>query len=52
MIARSNILVFAVTPLHMNIVAIIGLATALLAATIALNKMILKKYWLIQRLAS
>ena len=48
MIARSNIL-YSAAPLTMNVVAIIGAATALFAATIAFGKMILKKYWLIQQ---
>lgn len=42
MIARSNIL-YSLAPVTMNIVAIIGLATALLAATIALKQNDIKK---------
>jgi NADH-quinone oxidoreductase subunit L len=42
MIARSNIL-YSLAPLTMNIIAIIGLATALLAATIALKQNDIKK---------
>jgi len=42
MIARSNIL-YSLAPLTMNIVAITGLATALLAATIALKQNDIKK---------
>lgn len=42
MIARSNIL-YTAAPLTMNIVAIIGAATALLAATIALRQNDIKK---------
>lgn len=42
MIARSNVL-YSLAPLTMNIVAIIGLATALLAATIALKQNDIKK---------
>lgn len=42
MIARSNIL-YSLAPLTMNIVAIIGLATALVAATIALKQNDIKK---------
>ena len=42
MIARSNIL-YSMSPLTLNIVAIIGLATALLAATIALKQNDIKK---------
>ncbi len=42
MIARSNIL-YTMSPLALNIVAIIGLATALLAATIALKQNDIKK---------
>lgn len=42
MIARSNIL-YSLSPLTMNIVAVIGLATALLAATIALKQNDIKK---------
>src|SRR5690242_14062856 len=42
MIARSNIL-YSLAPLTMNIVAIVGLATALLAATIALKQNDIKK---------
>jgi NADH-quinone oxidoreductase subunit L len=42
MIARSNIL-YSLAPLTLNIVAIIGLATALLAATIALKQNDIKK---------
>ena len=42
MIARSNIL-YSLSPLHMNMVAIVGLATALLAATIALKQNDIKK---------
>ncbi|MEO5562908.1 MAG: NADH-quinone oxidoreductase subunit L [Chitinophagaceae bacterium] len=42
MIARSNIL-YTLSPFTMNIVAIIGLATALLAATIALKQNDIKK---------
>lgn len=42
MIARSNIL-YSLAPLTMNVVAIIGLATALLAATIALKQNDIKK---------
>jgi NADH-quinone oxidoreductase subunit L len=48
MIARSNVM-FTLAPVTQNVVAIIGLATAILAATIALNRMILKKCWLIQQ---
>jgi len=42
MIARSNIL-YSLSPVTMNIVAIIGLATALVAATIALKQNDIKK---------
>lgn len=42
MIARSNIL-YSAAPLTMNVVAIIGAATALLAATIALKQNDIKK---------
>lgn len=42
MIARSNVL-YSLAPLTMNVVAIIGLATALLAATIALKQNDIKK---------
>ncbi len=42
MIARSNIL-YSLAPLTMNVVAYIGLATALLAATIALKQNDIKK---------
>ncbi|MEI9946153.1 MAG: NADH-quinone oxidoreductase subunit L [Chitinophagaceae bacterium] len=42
MIARSNIL-YTLSPVTMNIVAFIGLATALLAATIALKQNDIKK---------
>ena len=42
MIARSNIL-YSLSPLTMNIVMVIGLATALLAATIALKQNDIKK---------
>lgn len=42
MIARSNIL-YSLSPTTMNIVAIVGLATALLAATIALKQNDIKK---------
>lgn len=42
MIARSNIL-YSLAPLTLNIVAIVGLATALLAATIALKQNDIKK---------
>ncbi|MGZ5218891.1 MAG: NADH-quinone oxidoreductase subunit L [Chitinophagaceae bacterium] len=42
MIARSNIL-YSLSPVTMNIVAIIGLATALIAATIALKQNDIKK---------
>ena len=42
MIARSNIL-YSLSPLTMNIVACVGLATALLAATIALKQNDIKK---------
>jgi len=42
MIARSNIL-YSLSPVTMNIVAIVGLATALLAATIALKQNDIKK---------
>ncbi|HVU54974.1 MAG TPA: NADH-quinone oxidoreductase subunit L [Puia sp.] len=42
MIARSNIL-YSLAPLTQNVVAIIGLATALLAATIALKQNDIKK---------
>lgn len=42
MIARSNIL-YTLSPLTLNIVAIVGLATALLAATIALKQNDIKK---------
>lgn len=42
MIARSNVL-YSLAPLTMNVVAIVGLATALLAATIALKQNDIKK---------
>ncbi len=42
MIARSNIL-YSAAPLTMNVVAVVGLATALLAATIALKQNDIKK---------
>jgi NADH-quinone oxidoreductase subunit L len=42
MIARSNIL-YTLSPLTLNIIAIVGLATALLAATIALKQNDIKK---------
>ncbi|MBL0337426.1 MAG: NADH-quinone oxidoreductase subunit L [Chitinophagaceae bacterium] len=42
MIARSNIL-YSLSPLTMNVVAYVGLATALLAATIALKQNDIKK---------
>ena len=42
MIARSNLL-YSLSPFTMNIVAIIGLATALLAATIAMKQNDIKK---------
>jgi len=42
MIARSNIL-YSLSPITMNIVAVIGLATALVAATIALKQNDIKK---------
>lgn len=42
MIARSN-LMFSMTPTTLNIIAIIGVATALLAATIALKQNDIKK---------
>jgi NADH-quinone oxidoreductase subunit L len=42
MIARSNIL-YSLSPLTMNIVAVVGLATALLAATIAIQQNDIKK---------
>ena len=42
MIARSNLL-YSMSPLTMNVVAFIGLATALLAATIALKQNDIKK---------
>ena len=42
MIARSNIL-FTLAPFTLNIIAIIGIATALLAATIALTQTDIKK---------
>ncbi|WP_207429190.1 NADH-quinone oxidoreductase subunit L [Pedobacter sp. SYSU D00535] len=42
MIARSNIM-FTLSPLTLNIIAIIGIATALLAATIALTQTDIKK---------
>ncbi|MBC7947698.1 MAG: NADH-quinone oxidoreductase subunit L [Chitinophagaceae bacterium] len=42
MIARSNIL-YSLSPLTMNIIAIVGLATALLAATIAIKQNDIKK---------
>jgi len=42
MIARSNVL-YSLSPTSMNVVAIIGLATALLAATIALKQNDIKK---------
>lgn len=42
MIARSNIL-YSLSPVTMNVVAVIGLATALLAATIALKQNDIKK---------
>ena len=42
MIARSNIL-YSLSPLTLNIIAIVGLATALLAATIAMKQNDIKK---------
>lgn len=42
MIARSNIL-YSMSPLTLNIIAVVGLATALLAATIALKQNDIKK---------
>jgi NADH-quinone oxidoreductase subunit L len=42
MIARSNIL-YSLSPLTLNVIAVIGLATALLAATIALKQNDIKK---------
>lgn len=42
MIARSNVL-YSLSPLTLNVVAIVGLATALLAATIALKQNDIKK---------
>ncbi|MES1214018.1 MAG: NADH-quinone oxidoreductase subunit L [Bacteroidota bacterium] len=42
MIARSNIL-YSLAPVSMNVVAIVGLATAILAATIALKQYDIKK---------
>ncbi|MGV3510013.1 MAG: NADH-quinone oxidoreductase subunit L [Sphingobacteriaceae bacterium] len=42
MIARSNVL-FTIAPLTLNIVAIVGIATALLAATIAITQTDIKK---------
>jgi NADH-quinone oxidoreductase subunit L len=42
MIARSNVL-YSLSPVTMNVVAIIGLATAVLAATIALKQNDIKK---------
>lgn len=42
MIARSNIL-YSLSPVTLNIIAVIGLATALLAATIALKQNDIKK---------
>lgn len=42
MIARSNIL-FTLAPLTLNVVAVIGLATAILAATIAISQTDIKK---------
>ncbi len=42
MIARSNIL-YSMAPLTLNIIAVVGLATALLAATIALKQNDIKK---------
>jgi NADH-quinone oxidoreductase subunit L len=42
MIARSNVL-YSMSPVTMNIVAIVGLATAILAATIALKQNDIKK---------
>ncbi len=42
MIARSNVL-YSLSPLSMNVVAVVGLATAILAATIALKQNDIKK---------
>ena len=42
MIARSNLL-YSLSPVSMNVVAIVGLATAILAATIALKQNDIKK---------
>ncbi len=42
MIARSNVL-YSLSPISMNVVAIVGLATAILAATIALKQNDIKK---------
>lgn len=42
MIARSNVL-FMLAPLTMNVIAIVGLATAILAATIAITQTDIKK---------
>jgi NADH-quinone oxidoreductase subunit L len=42
MIARSNVL-YSLSPITMNVVAIVGLATALLAATIAIKQNDIKK---------
>ncbi len=44
MIARSNML-YSLSHVTMNVVAIVGLATAFLLLLLLLNKMILKKYW-------
>jgi len=46
MIARSNIL-YTMAPFTQNVIAVIGLATAILAATIAIKQNDIKKYWLI-----
>ncbi len=48
MIARSHVL-YDLTPVTQTVVAVIGLATALLAATIALKQNDIKKCWLILR---
>ncbi len=47
MIARSNIL-YTLAPVSQTVVAIVGLATAIFAATIALKQNDIKKYWLTQ----
>lgn len=46
MIARSNIL-YTMAPATQTLVAIVGLVTAVFAATIALKQNDIKKYWLI-----